>query len=276
MTDQATNEPSVSDATYETIRYEMSGEVAEVTMNRSGSMNAMSATMRRELAHAFRRAGREARALLITGAPPEPGASGRAAFCAGQDLGDVRESDLERILLDEYRPMLEALIEAPIPSVAAVNGVAAGAGMHLALAADIVYAARSARFVAPFARIGLIPAGAGSYLLPRLIGPARAKAMTLLGHPVDAETARDWGMILGVEEDATLLARARDVAARLASGPTRALALTKQALEKSLENGFVEQLELEARLQGEAGRTRDYQEGVAAFLEKRPPRFEGR
>lgn len=259
---------------YQTIRYALHDGLAEIALDRPKALNAMNATMRRELAVAFDRAGAEARALLISGAAPASGA--KPAFCAGQDLGDIRDTDLERVLTDEYAPMLTALRDAPIPTVAAVNGAAAGAGLHLALTADIVIAARSASFVAPFSRIGLIPAGAGSYWLPRLIGPARAKAMALLGEPVPAETAREWGMIWSVEDDDRLLERARDLARRLAQGPTAAFAGAKKALDASLDNDFATHLALEAELQGAAGRTRDYLEGVAAFLEKRRPRFEGR
>lgn len=269
--------------TYETIAYELVDDVAQITLSRPDKMNAMTAQMRRELAAALTRAtgGRgleqepvgEARAVLITGAG--------AGFCAGQDLSDISrtssaKSEMEVMLREEYDPMLRGVVESPIPVVCAVNGVAAGAGAHLAMCADIVLAGRSARFVEPFARIGLIPAGAGSYWLPRLVGPQRARGMTLLSEPVSAEQAERWGLVWEVVEDDALQARGQEIARRLAKGPTKAFQLAKRALSASLGATFDEQLDLEARLQGEAAQTRDYLEGVAAFLEKRKPRFEGR
>ena len=258
---------------YETLLYDLSDDVATVTLNRPDKMNAMNAAMRKELAHAADRAAAEARALLLTGAPSP---SGRQAFCAGQDLGDVRDEDLESVLLEEYAPAMRAIIESPIPTIAAVNGAAAGAGAHLAFAADIAIAARSAKFVEPFARIGLMAAGAGSYLLPRKAGMPRALGMILLGEPVDAPRAADWGLIWEAVADDQTLPRAREIAQKLAQGPTAAFRLGKEAMRASLGSELEDQLALEARLQGEAGRTRDYLEGVAAFLEKRAPRFEGR
>ncbi|MFN3613529.1 MAG: enoyl-CoA hydratase-related protein [Rubrimonas sp.] len=256
---------------YETILYGVEEGVARLVLNRPDRMNALNGQMRRELRHALLRAGVEARAVLLTGA-------GRA-FCAGQDLGDARslaDADLETVLRDEYEPMLRALLDCPAPTVCAVNGAAAGAGANLALAADIVIAGRSATFTQAFARIGLIPDAGGTFMLPRQVGLPRALGMCLLAEPIPAERAADWGMVWEVADDEALAIRAGALAARLAAGPTLALRLTKQALRKSAGNGLDEQLALEASLQGKAGRSRDFLEGVTAFLERREPGFEGR
>ncbi len=258
---------------YETIRYALADGVATITLDRPEVLNSLNARMRRELTAALAQASQEARAILLTGA-------GRA-FCAGQDLGDARDVasvDLESLILEEYAPLVRAIAEAPVPVVAAVNGVAAGAGANLALAADLVLAGHSAQFLQAFARIGLIPDAGGSYLLPRLIGRARAMGLCLLAEPLDAGKAADWGLIWAAVPDAELDAAALAIARRLAAGPTVAFRLLKTAMRGAgpAETTLADQLALEARLQGEAGRSRDFQEGVAAFLEKRPPRFEGR
>lgn len=257
--------------TYQTLRYDLTDHVATVTLARPDKMNSLNRTLRLELMEALGRAGHEGRAVILTG-------SGRA-FCAGQDLGDggnAAQIDLERTLAEEYEPLLRLIADCPVPTIAAVNGVAAGAGANIALAADIVLAARSASFIEAFARIGLIPDAGGTFWLPRLVGQARAMAMCLLAEPIDAERAAEWGLIWEVVADDLLDARARQIAARLAAGPTVAYRLTKQALRASAANTLDDQLALEARLQGEAGRTRDFAEGVMAFLEKRAPTFEGR
>jgi 2-(1,2-epoxy-1,2-dihydrophenyl)acetyl-CoA isomerase len=257
--------------TYQAILYDVAEGVARVTLNRPEKLNSLNGTMRRELRHAFERAPEEARALVLTGA-------GRG-FCAGQDLGDARsvaELDLEGVLRDEYEPMLRALVDCPIPTLCAVNGPAAGAGANLALAADVVLAARSAVFIEAFARIGLIPDAGGTWLLPRLVGLPRALGMSLFAEQIPAGRAADWGLIWEVVDDDHLAQRAAELALRLARGPTVAYRLTKQALRASFDNGFEAQLALEASLQGEAGRSRDFVEGVMAFLDKREARFEGR
>lgn len=256
---------------YQTILYAVEDGVARLTLNRPDRMNALNGPMRRELRHALLRAGIEARAVLLTGA-------GRA-FCAGQDLGDAQnlaETDLETVLRDEYEPLVRALIDCPIPTVCAVNGAAAGAGANIALAADIVIAGRSAIFTQAFTRIGLIPDAGGTFMLPRQVGLPRALGMCLLAEPIPADRAADWGMIWEVADDEALAIRAGALAARLAAGPTQALRLTRQALRESADNGLDAQLALEAALQGQAGRSRDFLEGVTAFLEKREPDFEGR
>ncbi|MEL6775410.1 MAG: enoyl-CoA hydratase-related protein [Pseudomonadota bacterium] len=256
------------------VLYSVENEIATITLNRPERMNALSAEMRRLIIDALVAAPQEARVVVMTGAG--------AGFCAGQDLADgeagktAADIDLERTLAEEYEPMLRLIAECPVPVIAAVNGVAAGAGANLALAADIVIAGQSASFIEAFARIGLIPDAGGTYWLPRLVGQARAMGMCLTAEPVEAARAAEWGLIWEVVPDDALKAHVGALAARLATGPTVAYRLAKQALRASADNNFEAQLALEARLQGEAGRTRDFAEGVLAFLEKRPARFEGR
>jgi 2-(1,2-epoxy-1,2-dihydrophenyl)acetyl-CoA isomerase len=257
--------------TYETILYAVTGDMARIALNRPQKMNCLNGPMRRELLHALRRAPDEARAVLLTGEG--------AGFCSGQDLGDAKSLagvDLETVLRDEYEPLLRAIYECPVPTLCAVNGAAAGAGANLALAADVVIAARSAVFIEAFSRIGLIPDAGGTYWLPRMVGGPRAMGMCLFAEPIPAGRAAEWGLIWEVVDDAQLAARAAELAGRLAKGPTLALRLAKQALRASFANDLETQLALEARLQGEAGRSRDFLEGVTAFLEKREAAFEGR
>ncbi len=256
---------------YEFILYEVTEDVARITLNRPDRMNSLNKGMRYELLDALTRAPDEARCLLLTGA-------GRG-FCAGQDLADrqkLGDVDLERSLREEYAPLLKLIREAPIPTISAVNGAAAGAGANLALAADLVIAARSAQFIQAFARIGLIPDAGGTWALPRRVGLARAMGLSLLAEPLTAEKAADWGLIWEAVEDDRFAARVAEVALKLAQGPTRAYRAMKDAYRASAGNGFEEQIALEARLQGELGRSRDFSEGVLAFLEKRPAKFEGR
>jgi 2-(1,2-epoxy-1,2-dihydrophenyl)acetyl-CoA isomerase len=256
---------------FHTIHYSVADNVANIRLNRPEKMNALSAEMRRELIDALARAPEEARAVVLTGNGP--------GFCAGQDLGDVKslaDVNLDQVLRDEYEPLLRLIYDCPVPTLCAVNGVAAGAGANLALAADIVIAARSASFLQAFARIGLIPDAGGTYWLPRLVGHARAMGMCLLAEPVPATTAVEWGLIWEAIEDGALENRTAELARRLASGPTAAYRLIKQALRASPGNTLPVQLELEAELQAEAGQTRDFMEGVMAFLQKRPARYEGR
>jgi 2-(1,2-epoxy-1,2-dihydrophenyl)acetyl-CoA isomerase len=256
---------------YETIRYALEDGVATVTLDRPDKMNGLTRAMRGELMEALDRAGHEARAVVVTGA-------GRG-FCSGQDLGDadsIEEIDLERTLREEYEPLLSRIADCPVPTIAAVNGPAAGAGCNLALAADIVVAARSAVFIEAFARIGLVSDAGGTFWLPRLVGHARAMGMCLLAEPIEADTAAEWGLIWEVVEDEALADHAAALARRLAEGPTLAYRLTKRAMRASPGNALSDQLALEAELQGEAGASRDFREGVAAFLEKRKPVFEGR
>ena len=256
---------------YETLLARLEGGVGIITLNRPEVMNALNKQMRAELTHALKDMAPRARVLVLTG-------SGRA-FCSGQDLGDggnAAQIDLERTLREEYEPMLRAIYDAPVPVSAAVNGSAAGAGANLALAADVVIAAQSASFIQAFSRIGLIPDAGGTWFLPRQMGFARAMGAMLFAEKISAQQAADWGMIWEVAEDDDFenawMARART----LADGPTVAYRNIRKALRTSLANTLDAQLALEANLQAEAGKTRDFQEGVLAFLEKRPAVFEGR
>jgi 2-(1,2-epoxy-1,2-dihydrophenyl)acetyl-CoA isomerase len=256
---------------YQTILFDLADGVATLTLNRPDKMNALNAQMRAELLDAVRRAGREARVLVITGA-------GRA-FCSGQDLGDranVGNIDLERTLRDEYDPLMRALHDCPIPTVAAVNGAAAGAGASLALSADVAIAAEGAYFLLAFARIGLIPDAGATWWLPRRMGYAKAMGAALFAEKIPARQASDWGLIWEAVPDRDFDAHWKARVAHLAAGPTGAYAGIKQALHASADNGFDTQLALEAEVQGRCGQSRDFREGVMAFLEKRPAVFEGR
>ncbi len=256
---------------YDTIRYAVRDDVAIVQLNRPDVMNALSTQMRAEITHAMRRAPDEARVIVLTG-------KGKA-FCSGQDLGDSRSiaaTDLERTLRDEYVPMIRAIVECPIPTIAAVNGPAAGAGANLALAADVVIASDAAMFLQAFARIGLIPDAGGTYVLPRQIGLARAMGAALFAEPVSARQAADWGMIWEAVSEEVFAAHWWQRAHTLATGPTTTYSRIKRALREGLSNDFEAQLLLEAELQGELGATHDFKEGVLAFLEKREAKFQGR
>ncbi|MEO1470728.1 MAG: enoyl-CoA hydratase-related protein [Pseudomonadota bacterium] len=272
MSDTATPLTAVEDAP---LVVDLVGQVGMIKLNRPARMNALTSPMRRAMIDALTTLPNEARVIVLTGA-------GRA-FCAGQDLADggngatsAAEIDLARTLEEEYEPMLKLLTDCPVPTIAAVNGVAAGAGCNLALGADIVIAAQSASFIQAFSRIGLMPDAGGTFWLPRLVGHARAMGMCLTAEPIDAARAADWGLIWQVVPDDTLIDHVSALARQLADGPTVAYRLTKEALRASAANSLDDQLKLEAKLQGEAGRTRDFAEGVLAFLEKRPARFEGR
>jgi 2-(1,2-epoxy-1,2-dihydrophenyl)acetyl-CoA isomerase len=256
---------------YETIRLSYRGNLAVLTLNRPDVMNALSTRMRAEILHAVKDAEANARCLVLTG-------QGRA-FCSGQDLGDratAGKVDLERTLRDEYEPMLKAIFDCQIPTISAVNGAAAGAGANLALAADVVIASQSAVFVQAFTRIGLIPDAGGSYWLPRQIGFAKAMGASLFADTVSAQQASDWGMIYEAVSDDAFADHWLARATQLANGPTVAYRNTKKALRASYGNSLEDQLNLEAKLQGECGKTRDFQEGVMAFMDKRPAQYEGR
>ena len=255
---------------FQTITYELSQGVAVITLNRPSVMNALSRQLRAEMLTAVQQASVEARVLVITG-------TGRA-FCSGQDLADaaaIGAIDLERILNEEYVPLLKAITDCRIPTIAAVNGAAAGAGANLALAADVVIATESASFIQAFTRIGLVPDAGGSYWLPRQIGLARAMGSILFADKITARQAVDWGMIYETVADEGFTAHWQARARALAQGPTRAYLGVKTALRASFDNDLDTQLALEARLQGECGATEDFREGVAAFLEKRAAQFRG-
>jgi len=256
---------------YRTIRFSIQDDIAVLTLDRPESKNALNAQMRAEITHAVARAGNDARVLAITGAG--------GAFCSGQDLGSGRNAariDLQRTLRDEYMPMLRVIVEIPIPVIAAVNGVAAGAGANLALAADVAIAAESAVFLQPFVRLGLIPGAGGTYWPPRRMGLAKSMGAALFGEPISARQACDWGLIWEVVPDLEFGDRWRERTETLARGPTVAYGNLKEAMRASFGNSLEEQLALEARLQGACGQTRDFQEGMIAFMERRPPKFEGR
>lgn len=203
-------------------------------------------------------------------------------FCAGQDLGDrvvdpnAEAPDLGYSIETYYNPLIKTIVNMPKPVICAVNGVAAGAGANIALACDLVIAAKSANFVQAFCRLGLVPDSAGTWFLPRAVGHARAMGLALLGDKLPAETAKEWGMIWDVVEDAELKAKVTELAERLAKQPTFGLSLIKKAIHQSSNNTFDEQVLLERDLQRIAGRSEDYREGVQAFMNKREPNFKGR
>ncbi|NDV01409.1 enoyl-CoA hydratase-related protein [Pseudoroseicyclus tamaricis] len=254
---------------YRMIEVAEAGGVRIVTLNRPEVMNALNAPMRAELRAALEPG--EARVIVLTGA-------GRA-FCSGQDLGDgqgLTPPEVERILAEEYVPLLMAIVESPVPVIAAVGGPAVGAGASLALACDVVIASEAAVFSQSFTRIGLIPDAGSTWLLPRLVGSARAMGQMLFGEPVSAAEAARMGLIWEAVPEAEFAAHWQARAARLAAGPPAALARVKQALRASAGNGLEEQLATEARLQAECAGTEDFAEGVRAFMDKRAPRFAGR
>jgi 2-(1,2-epoxy-1,2-dihydrophenyl)acetyl-CoA isomerase len=246
-----------------------------VTLNRPARLNAFTESMHIALRAALADAEHDqgCRALLLTGA-------GRG-FCSGQDLNDRLSRTGETPVLGGalqayYNPLVRTLRELPFPVVAAVNGVAAGAGCNIALACDIVLAARSATFVQSFAKIGLIPDSGGTWTLPRLVGLARARGLALTAEPLSAEKAEAWGLIWKTVADEALMEEAHKLCAHFAAAPTVGLSLIKRALDESWDNDLETQLELERELQREASLTPDYAEGVRAFMEKRPPMFGGR
>lgn len=261
---------------YQTIVFEASEGIARLTLNRPDRLNSFNTVMHSEVQEALAalRGDDSARVLVLTGA-------GRG-FCAGQDLGDRvvapggAPPDLGPSIERGYKPLILALRRLPLPVIAAVNGVAAGAGANIALACDLVIAARSAAFIQAFSKIGLVPDSGGTWLLPRLIGHARAMGLALLGDKLSAEQAAQWGLIWRCVDDGQLTAEVDTLARQLASAPTRGLARTKQAMLEGWDRTLEEQLDIERDYQQELGHSADYAEGVAAFTEKRVPRFTGR
>jgi 2-(1,2-epoxy-1,2-dihydrophenyl)acetyl-CoA isomerase len=260
---------------YESILLESASGIARVTLNRPDRLNSFTAKMHEELRDALGKvkADSTARVLLLTGA-------GRG-FCAGQDLSDRAVApgdapvDLGASIEANYRPLVLALRSFPIPVVCAVNGVAAGAGANLALACDLVIAAKSASFIQAFCKIGLIPDSGGTFFLPRLVGTARAMGLALLGDKLSAQQATDWGLIWKCVEDADLTTTVDTLLAQLAHAPTKGLVATRRALHASANSTLEAQLDLERDLQRELGNSADYREGVGAFLAKRAPQFTG-
>lgn len=260
---------------YETLTLNLNDKLAVLTLNRPGKLNALNGQLRTELVHAIRHVGAKdsgARCLLITG-------EGKA-FCSGADLYESMEQgsdwDAGANLMETYHPILLELAALNIPVVAAVNGVAAGAGMSIAIAADIVIAAESAYFLQAFINIGLVPDAGSTYILPRLIGEARAKAMMMLGEKVSAKKAQDWGMIHSVVSDEKLSQSALSIAEKFATGPTVALSGIRKLLDTSSTNSFSAQIQAEALAQRTASQSSDCVEGVTAFLQKRTSNFAGR
>ena len=260
---------------YQSILFAVTDGIGRLTLNRPDKLNSFTSAMHAEVRDALGRvAGEGARVLVLTGA-------GRG-FCAGQDLSDRavapggKGADLGESIDKNYTPLIMALRALPMPVIAAVNGVAAGAGANIALACDLVVAARSASFVQAFCRLGLVPDSGGTWTLPRLVGNARALGLALLGDKLPAAQAAEWGLIWRCVEDAEFAATVEALAAQLAAAPTLGLARTKQAIYGAWDRTLAEQLDLERDLQRELGWSHDYAEGVAAFIEKRTPRFLGR
>jgi 2-(1,2-epoxy-1,2-dihydrophenyl)acetyl-CoA isomerase len=249
--------------------------VARLTLNRPDKLNSFTRAMHAELSDALRTAGSDptCRVVVLTGA-------GRA-FSAGQDLADTGaasggQMDAGKMLEEAYNPLIKLITTLEKPVVAAVNGVAAGAAANIALACDLVYAARSASFLQAFARIGLVPDAGGTWVLPRLVGPVRARGLAMLAEPLTAAQAEAWGLIWKCVDDDKLEAEVSAVAAKLAKAATYGLALTKQAIAASSTNTLAQQLDLERDLQRLAGASPDAKEGIVAFLEKRAPRYTGK
>jgi 2-(1,2-epoxy-1,2-dihydrophenyl)acetyl-CoA isomerase len=259
-----------------TVLVAVSEGVSEITLNRPDRLNSFTVAMHAELAAALESAAAEpaCRAVLLTGA-------GRG-FCAGQDLADravapgAERPDLGESLESRYNPLVRRLRALPKPVVVAVNGVAAGAGANLALHGDIVLAARSARFIQSFAKIGLMPDSGGTWTLTHLLGEARAKALAMLAEPLSADQAAGWGLIWKAVDDAALMDEARALARHLAAQPKAALAAIKQAIHHAATASLDSQLDLERDGQRRLGASDDYAEGVAAFAAKRAPNFTGR
>lgn len=261
---------------YETIQLEIRDAVAILTLNRPSALNALTVTMGEEFRSAINEAReRGARSIVVTGA-------GRA-FCAGGDLREMQQmaerSGRAEAFFDEPLRLLNECIlllrRTPLPVIAAVNGFASGGGCNLALACDIVLAAESARFNQAFVGVGLTPDCGGTFILPRLVGWRRATELMMTGEPVDARRALEMGMINRVVADEELMAEALALGARLAAAPTAAIGRIKELLEQSATNDYSAQLDLEHKAQLQSGQTKDFREGVAAFIEKRPPRFTG-
>src|SRR5687767_14756560 len=259
--------------TYESIKFERADGIARITLDRPDRLNSFTRAMHGELRDALASLG-DARVVVLTGA-------GRG-FCAGQDLNDRAVSaeghpvDLGLTVETAWNPLIRTLTSLPQPVIARVNGVAAGAGANIALACDIVVAAKSAKFIQSFSAIGLVPDSGGSWVLPRLVGQARALGLALTGEPLPAETAAEWGLIWKAVDDEALDAEVDALAAKLAALPPLGLAATKKMIRSTWGRTLDQELDEERNEMGRLGFTEDYREGVAAFLEKRAPKFVGR
>lgn len=260
---------------FESIKVDVTDGVATLTLNRPERLNSFTEAMHGEVRAALDAIStdRTIRCLVLTGA-------GRG-FCAGQDLSDravvpsAEGVDLGASIENFYKPMLQRLRALPMPTIAAVNGVAAGAGANIPFACDLVYAAQSASFIQSFSKLGLVPDCGGTWWLPRLVGPARATGLALLGEKLPAAQAADWGLIWRCVADAELMPTVTSVARQLAAGPTRSFVRTRQAIDAAMLMPFDAALDLERDYQRELGRSDDYREGVSAFIEKRAARFTG-
>lgn len=258
---------------YTNINYFQDDHLAIITLNRPDKFNSFTRHMALEVQNALKEASanENVRCIMLTG-------NGRA-FCAGQDLNEATAMDgpsLETILSEHYNPIIRLLRNIKKPCIAAVNGVAAGAGANIAFACDIVLAASSAKFIQAFSKIGLIPDSGGTFTLPRLIGWHRASALMITGEPISANEAQNMGIVFKIFDDENFLVLATAMAKQISEMPTFGLALTKEALNASFSNSLEQQLQLECELQIKAGQSHDYKEGTTAFLEKRSPKFLGR
>ena len=259
----------------ETIIEIENGPLLEIHLNRPDQLNAFNEEMSRAFITSLEgaRDDERTRAILITG-------RGRG-FCSGQDLGNRNPDtmseapDLEKTISELYNPLVKLIREMPKPVICAVNGVAAGAGVNIAIACDIVVANEKAKFIQSFSKVGLIPDAGGSWMLPRLIGEARAKALSMTAFPLPARQAVEWGLIWSAHDENEFLGEARQLAVDLANGPTIGLGLTKLAIQNAVNQSYDFHLTQEAKFQGICGRSNDYKEGVRAFLGKRTPNFEG-